>query len=71
MASAAQRTIWDEGYSEAVDWASSIQDSETQERSYRDIYSQWSRNDPEAADKWAAGLDENMRKKVVPKSVKQ
>ena len=71
LASAAQRTIWDEGYSEAVDWASSIQDSETQERSYRDIYSQWSRNDPEAADKWAAGLDENMRKKVVPKSVKQ
>ena len=63
--SAAQRTIWDEDYPSAVQWASSIQDEEQKRRRYRDIYSQWSNNDKEGAAQWVETLDETTRNAVV------
>ena len=64
--SAAQRTMWDEDYSGAVQWASSIQDEEQQQESYSSIYRQWSNRDKEGANQWLETLDEATREAIVP-----
>ena len=69
--SAAQRTIWDEDYAGAVQWASSIQDEEQKRKSYSRIYRQWSNNDKEGATQWAETLDETTRNAVVPQESDQ
>ena len=64
--SAAQRTMWDEDYSGAAQWASSIQDEEQQQESYSSIYRQWSNRDKEGANQWLETLDEATREAIVP-----
>ncbi len=69
--SAAQRTMWDDDYSGAVQWASSIQDTEKRQKSFKNIYSQWARKDKEGANQWVESLDEVTREAVVPQGADQ
>ncbi|MFP6867245.1 MAG: hypothetical protein VCA35_14985 [Roseibacillus sp.] len=59
---------WSNNYEDAMAWANRIEEQESRESTYRQIYNRWNGTDETEAQKWLEGLDAETREAVETES---